>query len=72
MTGSARIRRARGLLVDVIAGAIVAIVMAGHVIGLVLGAADALVTSLLGVPRLSYGARRLVDVVRDTWREEVL
>jgi hypothetical protein len=37
---------------------------------LVLGALDALVTAYIGTPRLAYIARRIVEVVRDSAREE--
>ncbi|MGW3351726.1 hypothetical protein ACWDA3_51240 [Nonomuraea rubra] len=37
---------------------------------LMLGALDALVTAYIGTPRLAYIARRIVEFVRDTAREE--
>jgi hypothetical protein len=63
--------RARYLLASAVAAAIVALLMLGHLVGLLLGAADAYVTSLLGVPRLAYTGRRLAAVVRDTWKGDV-
>ncbi|WP_157251016.1 hypothetical protein [Nonomuraea typhae] len=43
----------------------------GHVLVLVLGALDALVTAFVGVPRLSYASGRLVRVVAATWKESL-
>jgi hypothetical protein len=64
-------RRARRLLADAAIGLVVALAMLGHVLVLLLGAADALATSVLGVPRIAYGSRRFVEVVRETWKEEL-
>jgi pheromone shutdown protein TraB len=63
--------RARYLLASAVAAAIVALLMLGHLVGLLLGAADAYVTSLLGMPRIAYGTRRFVQVVRETWEDDL-
>ena len=44
--------------------------LVGHIVVLVLGAVDAYVTAVLGVPRVGYGVRCLAAVVRDTWKED--
>lgn len=49
--------------------AVTGLVFVGHTVVLVLGAADAYVTAVLGTPRISYGCRRLAAVVRTTWKE---
>lgn len=38
----------------------------GHVIVLLAGALDAYVAALLGLPRLAYSTRRVVEVVNET------
>lgn len=43
----------------------------GHILTLLAGAVDALVTALLGVPRITYGAGRLARVVRETWEADL-
>ena len=64
-------RHARDLAATALAATITALTMLGHVLVLLLGAADALLTSLIGVPRISYGSRRFVQVVRETWEEDL-
>lgn len=64
-------RHARDLVATAVAAAITALAMLGHVVVLLLGAADALLTSLIGVPRIAYGSRRFVEVVRETWKEDL-
>ncbi|MFI7707587.1 hypothetical protein [Nonomuraea sp. NPDC049480] len=49
-----------------------ALTMLGHLVVLVAGAIDALVTAYVGLPRLAYAVRRIVEVVRETAREEGL
>jgi uncharacterized membrane protein len=41
----------------------------GHVIVQLAGAADSIITAALGVPRLSYTARRVAEVMRETWKD---
>lgn len=64
-------RHARDLLAVAVAAFITALAALGHMVVLLAGALDALVTSLIGVPRISYGTRRFVEVVRDTWEDEL-
>ncbi|MBN6051321.1 hypothetical protein JYK22_05195, partial [Nonomuraea sp. RK-328] len=64
-------RRARRALAAVVAAVLTALIWVGHVLGLLVGAADALVTAHLGVPRIAYGCRRFAEVVRETWQEEL-
>lgn len=64
-------RQARALTFRAAVGTVLALAIAGHVVVLLLGALDAYVTSLIGVPRLSYASRRFVQVVRETWEEEL-
>jgi len=63
------LRQARALTYRACVGLLLALAIAGHVIVLLLGALDAFVTAFLGMPRLSYGSRRFVQVVRETWEE---
>lgn len=49
---------------------LLALAILGHAVVLLLGALDALVTALLGVPRLAYGSRRFVELVWRTWEEQ--
>jgi hypothetical protein len=63
--------RARQLVNEAIARFMLALAILGHVIVLLAGALDALVTSLVGIPRISYGTRKFVEVVRETWKEEL-
>ncbi|MBB6351857.1 hypothetical protein FHU36_008440 [Nonomuraea muscovyensis] len=72
MITTARNRRAvRRVLATVVAAVITAVTWLGHVLALLAGAVDALVTALLGVPRMAYGARRFADVIRETWKEDL-
>ncbi|MBB6343766.1 hypothetical protein FHU36_000275 [Nonomuraea muscovyensis] len=71
MITTARNRRAvRRVLATVVAAVITAVTWLGHVLALLGGAVDALVTALLGLPRVSYSTRRVADVIRETWEEE--
>ncbi|SEN87052.1 hypothetical protein [Nonomuraea pusilla] len=63
--------QARRLLAVIVAAVLTALVWVGHVLTLFVGAADALVTARLGVPRVAYICGRLAEVVRQTWKEEV-
>lgn len=45
----------------------VAFMWVGHVIVQLAGAVDSIVAAALGVPRLSYTARRVAEVMRETW-----
>lgn len=42
----------------------------GHVIALLAGAADALVTAAIGTRRISYISGQLRDAVRESWKED--
>lgn len=42
----------------------------GHILVLLFGGFDALLSAYLGWPRLSTITRRLIDVIRTTWRED--
>lgn len=64
------LQHARMLTFRACVGLLLVLAILGHVIVLLCGALDALVTAFLGVPRLSYGSRRFVQVVRETWEEE--
>ncbi|SDJ93504.1 hypothetical protein [Nonomuraea jiangxiensis] len=61
---------ARVLVFRAAVGLVLVLAILGHVLVLLLGALDALVTAWLGLPRLSRFSRQFVEVVRETWREE--
>ncbi|MBF8187297.1 hypothetical protein ITP53_16470 [Nonomuraea sp. K274] len=63
--------QARVLTFRAAVGLVLALAIIGHVVVLLLGALDALVTAWVGVPRLSASTRRFVQVVRETWEEEL-
>ncbi|MEV0626024.1 hypothetical protein [Nonomuraea wenchangensis] len=69
-------RRALLMLARVLAfracvGLVLVLAVLGHVVALLLGALDALVSAYIGVPRLSSSTRRFVQVVRETWKEDL-
>lgn len=64
------LQQAQALAFRAAVGVLLALALLGHVLVLLLGAADALLSAYLGVPRLSSATRRFVEVVRDTWEEE--
>lgn len=66
----ALLEQARVLAFRAAVGVLLALALLGHTLVLLAGAADALLTAYLGVPRLSSATRRFVEVVRDTWEEE--
>jgi hypothetical protein len=55
-----------------VAYTVAVLTMLGHLVVLAAGALDAYAASLVGVPRLAYVIHRIVEVVRDTAREEDL
>ncbi|MFI7228384.1 hypothetical protein ACIBO5_34635 [Nonomuraea angiospora] len=55
-----------------VAYVLAALTLLGHVVVLVAGALDALATSYVGLPRMSYLLHRFAEVVRETAREEGL
>jgi hypothetical protein len=64
-SGRARaLRQAAGLIA---ARIVFLLVWVGHVVVQLAGAADAIVTALLGVPRLAVGLRRFRAALRETW-----
>ncbi|WP_336208216.1 hypothetical protein [Nonomuraea sp. LPB2021202275-12-8] len=63
-----RLRWARILAMRVCLALLLSLAIFGHVVVLLLGAVDALITARLGLPRLSYSSRRLVEVVYITWK----
>ncbi|TMR95599.1 hypothetical protein [Nonomuraea basaltis] len=67
MDRRALLRQARYLTFRAAVGVLLALAILGHVLVLLLGAADALLTAFLGVPPLSSSTRRFVEVVKDTW-----
>lgn len=66
----ALLREARALVFRACVGLVLALAILGHVLVLLLGALDALVTAYIGVPRLSRSTRRFVEVVRETWEAD--
>lgn len=66
----ALLQQARVLAFRACVGLVLVLAILGHVLVLLLGALDALVTAFLGVPRLSRGTRRFVEVVRETWEAD--
>lgn len=66
----AMLRHARAMGFRACIGLVLVLAILGHVLVLLLGALDALVTAFLGVPRLSRGTRRFVEVVRQTWEAD--
>ncbi|MFI7134210.1 hypothetical protein ACIBQ1_51690 [Nonomuraea sp. NPDC050153] len=50
-------------------GLVLVLAILGHVLVLLLGALDALVTAYIGVPRLSRFTRQVVEVIRETWEQ---
>jgi hypothetical protein len=51
-------------------GVALAVVFLGHVLALVFGAVDAVVTAWLGVPRLAVTLPRVGEQVRRSWRQQ--
>lgn len=60
---------ARTLAYRACVGLVLVLAILGHVLVLLLGALDALVTAFVGVPRLARTTRQFVQVVRETWEE---
>ncbi|TDC98495.1 hypothetical protein E1292_35240 [Nonomuraea deserti] len=67
----ALLQQARTLAFRAAVGLVLILAIFGHVLVLLFGALDALVTAYIGVPRLSRTTRRFVQVVKDTWKEEL-
>lgn len=58
--------RIRDLALTVLAWLLLALAVLGHVVGLLLGALDALLAARLGTRRLAYICRLLRQALRDT------
>ncbi|MFI7618024.1 hypothetical protein ACIBP6_43075 [Nonomuraea terrae] len=67
----ALLQHARLLTLRAAVGLVLMMAILGHVLVLLLGALDALLTAWLGVPRLSSTTRRFVQVVRETWEADL-
>ncbi|MEV0968534.1 hypothetical protein [Microtetraspora glauca] len=65
-TWRAEVRR---LVLTALGPLLLALAVLGHLLVLVLGAADALVMAAIGVPRLAWCARPIVEEARAQWRE---
>lgn len=68
---SSRAQRARFLALRVLAGIVIWLMVVGQILLLALGALDSLITATIGTPRIVYCSRRLTDVIRRTWKEEL-
>lgn len=62
-----RARTVRALVFLAVAPVVVALAWLGHAIAQLAGAADAIVTAALGVPRLAVLARRFLAALVETW-----
>lgn len=67
----ARARAVRQLVGTVAARILFLLAWFGHIVVLAGGALDALLTALLGVPRLSFVGRRFTQMARETWEADL-
>ncbi|MFG1826715.1 hypothetical protein ACGFIJ_29905 [Microbispora bryophytorum] len=66
-----RAQRARFLTLLVLARIVIWLAMLGHVLLLLLGALDALITAAIGTRRMAFLSRQFADVARRTWKEDL-
>lgn len=62
-----RPERARYLMLLFLARIVIWLMVTGHVVVQLLGAADAIATAVLGIPRLAVLGRRFAAAVQQTW-----